>query len=182
MLQFLQSVFEKCYSLIKPFQFSRKQFVIFNPWKSSVELNSLLSKFFCYIIWLLYQLIRRDTGRLENEAFTSNPKVSSKQELNGLKITIWKILWNFRAFCHVYNNNDASKCCKFKADVRYFYGNRITQAFPPRWNPPWRGEGAYLTKRFSPSASTSRARRSNATRINRSAYVYAKDLIQSWRI
>ena len=53
---------------------------------------------------------------------------------------------------------------------------------PPRWNSPWRGEGAYLTKRFSPSASTSRARRSNATRINRSAYVYAKDLIQSWRI
>ena len=36
---------------------------------------------------------------------------------------------------------------------------RIT---PPRWNPPWRGEGAYFTKRFSPSASTSRARRSDA--------------------
>ena len=33
---------------------------------------------------------------------------------------------------------------------------------PPRWNPPWLGEGAYLTKRFSSSASTSRARRSNA--------------------
>ena len=33
--------------------------------KSPVELNSLLSKFFCYITWLLYQLIRRDTGRLE---------------------------------------------------------------------------------------------------------------------
>ena len=55
--------------------------------KSPVELNSLLSKFFCYIIWLLYQLIRRDTGRVVNEAFTSNPIVSSKQKLNGLKIT-----------------------------------------------------------------------------------------------
>ena len=55
--------------------------------KSPVELNSLLSKFFCYITWLLYQLIRRDTGRFANEAFTSNPNVSSKQKLNGLKIT-----------------------------------------------------------------------------------------------
>ena len=38
--------------------------------------------------WLLYELIRRDSGRLANEAFTSNPIVSSKQQLNGLKITI----------------------------------------------------------------------------------------------
>ena len=37
--------------------------------------------------WLLYQQIRRDTGQLANEAFTSNPIVSSKQKLNGLKIT-----------------------------------------------------------------------------------------------
>ena len=63
MLQFLQSVFEKCYNLIKSFQFSRK------------------------------------------------------------------IMWNFRAFCHVYNNDDTSKCREFKADARYFYGNRITQVF-----------------------------------------------------
>ena len=60
-LQFLQSVFEKCYNLIKSFQFSRK------------------------------------------------------------------IMWNFRAFCHVYNNDNASKCQEFKADARYFYGNQITQ-------------------------------------------------------
>ena len=62
-LQFLQSVFENCYNLIKSFQFSKK------------------------------------------------------------------IMWNFRAFCHVYNNDDASKCREFKADARYFYGNRITQVF-----------------------------------------------------
>ena len=42
----------------------------FQSMKSPVEMNSLLSKFFCYITWLLYQLIRRDTGRLANEAFT----------------------------------------------------------------------------------------------------------------
>ena len=42
----------------------------FQSMKSPMELNSLLSKFFYYITWLLYQLIRRDTGRLANEAFT----------------------------------------------------------------------------------------------------------------
>ena len=36
---------------------------------------------------LLYHLIRRDSARLANEAFTSNPIVSSKQQLTGLKIT-----------------------------------------------------------------------------------------------
>ena len=36
---------------------------------------------------LLYHLIRRDYGRLANEVFTSNPIVSLKQQLNGLKIT-----------------------------------------------------------------------------------------------
>ena len=51
----------------------------FQSMKSPVELNSLLSKFFCYITWLLYQLIRRDTGRFANEALTSNPIVSSKR-------------------------------------------------------------------------------------------------------
>ena len=55
--------------------------------KSTVELNSLLSKFFCYITWLLYQLIRRDIGRLANEGFMSNPIVSSKQKVSGLNVT-----------------------------------------------------------------------------------------------
>ena len=40
----------------------------FQSMKGSVELNSLSLKFFCYITWLLYQLIRRDAGRLANEA------------------------------------------------------------------------------------------------------------------
>ena len=61
----------------------------FQSMKSLVELNSLLSKFFCHITWLLYHLIRRDTGRLAIETFTSNHIVSSKQKLNGLKITNW---------------------------------------------------------------------------------------------
>ena len=51
----------------------------FQSMKSPVELNRLLSRFFCYITWLLYQLIRRDTVWLANEAFTSNHIVSSKQ-------------------------------------------------------------------------------------------------------
>ena len=47
--------------------------------KSPMELNSLFSKFFCCITWLLYHLIRRDTEPLANKAFKSNPIVSSKQ-------------------------------------------------------------------------------------------------------
>ena len=35
----------------------------FQSMKSSVELNSLLSKFFCYITWFVNHLIRRNTGR-----------------------------------------------------------------------------------------------------------------------
>ena len=58
----------------------------FQSMKSPVELNSFLSKLFCCITWLLYQLIRCNTGRLANEALTSNPIVSSKQQLNCLKI------------------------------------------------------------------------------------------------
>ena len=69
------------------FQKSKSAVCNFQSMKSSVELNSLLSKFFYYITWLLYQLIRCDTGRVANEAFTSNPFVYSKQQLNGLKIT-----------------------------------------------------------------------------------------------
>ena len=59
--------------------------------KCLVELISLLSKFFVVSPGLLYHLIRRDTGQLTNEAFTSNPIVSSKQYLSGLKITNWNI-------------------------------------------------------------------------------------------
>ena len=54
--------------------------------KSPVELTGLFSKFFCRIT-LLYHLIWRDSGQLANEAFTSNPIVSSKQRFNALKIT-----------------------------------------------------------------------------------------------
>ena len=51
----------------------------FQSMKSPVELNSLFSKFFCYITWFVYHLTRCDNERLANEAFTSNPIVSSKQ-------------------------------------------------------------------------------------------------------
>ena len=39
---------------------------------------------------MLYHQTRRDSGRLANEASTSNPIVSSKQWLSGLKIINWK--------------------------------------------------------------------------------------------
>ena len=58
----------------------------FQSMKSPVELNILLSKF-VISRGLLYHLIRRDSGRLEYDAFTSNPIVSSKQQVSGLKIT-----------------------------------------------------------------------------------------------
>ena len=52
--------------------------------KSPVEMNSLLSKLFCYITWfviLLLLLIRRDSGQLAMEACTSNSVASMKQWL-----------------------------------------------------------------------------------------------------
>ena len=52
--------------------------------KSPVEMNSLLSKLFCYITWfviLLLLLIRRDSGQLAKEAFTSSSVASLKQWL-----------------------------------------------------------------------------------------------------
>ena len=60
----------------------------FQSTKIPVELNSLLANFFCYITWLLYQLITRDTGRLANEAIT----------LNALKITNC-FNWIWRSIC-----------------------------------------------------------------------------------
>ena len=56
---------------------------ILNTLKSPVKLNSFFSKFFV----ISPGLIRRDTGRLANEAFTSDLLVCSKQWLTGLKIT-----------------------------------------------------------------------------------------------
>ena len=56
---------------------------------------------------------------------------------------------------------------------------------PPWWNPPWRGEGAYLTKTFSPQCVNKNSSerccyvRSEQTDL---LYANAKDLIQSWRI
>ena len=63
------------------------QFVIFNPWKVPWNWITFYQNYFVIPLGFLYHLIRRDSGRLANEAFTSNPIVSSKQRLNGLKIT-----------------------------------------------------------------------------------------------
>ena len=66
------------------------QFVIFKPWKVSWNWIAFSQNYFVISPGLLYHLIRRDSGRLANEAFTSNPivsVVSLKQQLNDLKIT-----------------------------------------------------------------------------------------------
>ena len=51
----------------------------FQSMKSPVELNNLYENSFVISPGLLHHLIRRDAGRLTNEAFTSNTIVSSKQ-------------------------------------------------------------------------------------------------------
>ena len=55
------------------------QFVIFNPSKVSWNWMAFYQNSFVISPGSLYHLIRRDCGRLSNEAFTSNPIVSSKQ-------------------------------------------------------------------------------------------------------
>ena len=57
------------------------QFVIFNPWKFPWNWEAFSQNSFVIssgLLWL-YHLIRRDSGRLANEAFTSNAIVSLKQ-------------------------------------------------------------------------------------------------------
>ena len=55
------------------------KFVIFNPWKASWNWIAFYQNSFVISPGSLYHLIRRDPGRLTNEAFTANPIVSSKQ-------------------------------------------------------------------------------------------------------
>ena len=55
------------------------QFVIFNPWKTPWNWIAFYQNCFVISPGPLYHLIRRDSGRLSNEAFTSNPIISSKQ-------------------------------------------------------------------------------------------------------
>ena len=54
------------------------QFVIFNPWKIPWNWIAFYQNSFVLSPGSLYHLIRRDSGRLSNEAFTSNFIVSSK--------------------------------------------------------------------------------------------------------
>ena len=44
------------------------------------------------------------------------------------------------------------------------------------WQQRWRGEGAYLTKRFQPSASTRRARRGDAATFDLSKQIFLSTL------
>ena len=62
-----------------------RQFVIFNPRKAFYQ-NSFVKS----------HLIRQDSGQLANEALTSNPIVSSKHQVSGLKITNWRCSFFFK--------------------------------------------------------------------------------------
>ena len=64
---------------IKSVRFSPKQFIIFNPWKVPWNWIAFYQNSFVMSPGSLYHLIRRDSGRLANEALTSNPIVFSKQ-------------------------------------------------------------------------------------------------------
>ena len=70
---------------------AKYQSAIFNPWKVRWNWIPFYQNSFVISPGLLYHLIRRDGGRLSNEAFTSNPIVSSKQWFYGLKITNWML-------------------------------------------------------------------------------------------
>ena len=63
--------------------------IISNPWKVPRNYIAFSQKSFVLSPGLLYHLIRRDSGRLANKVFTSNPIFSLKEYLNGLKITNW---------------------------------------------------------------------------------------------
>ena len=58
------------------------------------------------------------------------------------------------------------------------YGN--TQVLPLSWNPPWRSERAYLTKRFHPSATTRGARRSDAPTFNKDKQIFLMPMPRTW--
>ena len=73
------------FSLIEPQKF--------HPWKLPWNRIAFSQNSFIISPGFLYHLIRWDTGRLKNEAFTSNSIVSSKQQLNGLKITKSQLLY-----------------------------------------------------------------------------------------
>ena len=61
-------------------------FVTFNRWNVPWNLIAFFQNSFVISPGLLYYLIRRDVGRLANEAFSSNPIFTSKRWLSDLKI------------------------------------------------------------------------------------------------
>ena len=81
----------------------KKQFVIFNPWKVRKNWIAFSQNSFVMSSGLLYHLIRRDTGRLANEAFTLNPIVSSNnslafQKFQTEKVYEWKKVCEWKVF------------------------------------------------------------------------------------
>ena len=83
--------------------------------------------------------------------------------------------------CRIFFINLWKVRCKCKAKVRCKVQQYILYytAPPARWNPPWRGEGAYLTKRFYPSAST-RARQSDVVTFDQKKRIFFMLMPRTW--
>ena len=63
--------------------------------------------------------------------------------------------------------------------------NWFSKRFKPRWNPPWRGEGGYLTKRFRPVRQQGEpfgAMQLRSSRTNRSSLCWCQGLNSKWKI
>ena len=78
-LELWQFPFIRDWPEIRKLEIPPSQFVIFSPWKVPRNWIAIYQNSFVISHGSLYHLIRRDLGRLENEAFTSNPIVSFKQ-------------------------------------------------------------------------------------------------------
>ena len=97
------------------------QFVIFNPWKFSWNWTAFSQNSIVISPRLLYHPIKRDTGRLANEAFSSNPIVSSNQNLSGLRITIGVLS---RLILHLFKNYNL---CSFSIDLAFIMSIRCSE-------------------------------------------------------
>ena len=88
-----------CYILCSFLFQLTNQFVTLNSWKIPWNWIAFSQNSFVISPGLLYHLIRRDTGRLANETFTSNPIVSLKKYLSHLKITNCNVFINGTTLC-----------------------------------------------------------------------------------
>ena len=102
---------------------------------------------------------------------------------------------------HPYKHTTCFSTMKWRGNVRFhvvstwntrgvFVGimlllNLFSKTFKPRWNPPWRGEGGYLTKRFRPVCQQGElfgAVQLRSSRTNRSSLCWCQGVNSKWKI